>query len=248
MVQSIYENAYDYDVKYSNDMLDFTLIHEWADRVHGAIMDLGCGTGRLTIPLAMQGFEVEGVDLSESMLDITKSIADEHKLEITLYKMNLTELKLNKPYALMFMAQNTFQHILTNMEQDQMLRAIHHHLEKDGVFIFGIGIPNLEELGSIQNYEERYRNAMNQVVVEEHEEIYNPMTQVLTHTIVKNIYSRVDQHEQTEESLQIRYTFPLELERLLQQHHFQIEHRYGSWRKEEVTEDSRELIFVCRKV
>jgi len=149
---------------------------------------------------------------------------------------------------MMFMVGNAFQHVLTNIEQDQMLRAVHNHLQEDGIFIFGTRMPNLEELGSIQNYEERYRNPMNQVVVEEYEEIYNPMTQVLTCHIVKNIYGRGNHLEQTEEMLQIRYTFPLELERLLQQHAFKIEHRYGSWNKEEVTEESRELIYVCRKV
>ncbi|WP_314588640.1 class I SAM-dependent methyltransferase [Paenibacillus terrigena] len=248
MVQSIYESAYDYDVKYSNYMLDYSLVHEWAERVQGTILDLGCGTGRLAIPLAMEGFQVEGVDLSTTMLELARSKTDEHKLDIPFYEMNMTALKLNKPYAMMFMVGNTFQHVLTNVEQDLMFRAIHDHLEKDGVFIFGTRVPNLEELGSIQNYEERYRNGMNQVVVEEHEEIYDPMTQVLTCKIVKNIYGRANHLDQTKESLHIRYTFPLELERLIQQHAFQIEHRYGSWSKEEVTEESRELIYVCRKV
>ncbi|WP_152393654.1 class I SAM-dependent DNA methyltransferase [Paenibacillus guangzhouensis] len=247
MVQCTYESAYDYDMKYSNDMQGYDLIVEWAKRLQGTILDLGCGTGRLAIPLAMQGFDVEGVDISESMLKLARSKTEERNLDIPFYVMNVTELNVHKPYAMMFMAGNTFQHLLTNLEQDQLLRTVHEHLQKDGIFIFGLRMPNLEELGSIQNYEERYRNALNQVVVEEYEEIYNPMTQVLSFHIVKNIYGRGNHPEQTEELRQIRYTFPLELERLLQEHAFRIEHRYGSWNKGEVTEESRELIYVCRK-
>ncbi|KAJ3091638.1 hypothetical protein HDU96_003013 [Phlyctochytrium bullatum] len=49
---------------------------------HARILDIGCGSGASTLPLAEQGYQVEGTDLSEGMLDVLKSKAEQKKLSI----------------------------------------------------------------------------------------------------------------------------------------------------------------------
>lgn len=58
----------------------------------GSVLDLGCGTGRHTIPLARKGFEVTGVDLSEHMLAIARGKARAAGVSINLVKANILDM------------------------------------------------------------------------------------------------------------------------------------------------------------
>ncbi len=58
----------------------------------GALIDLGCGTGRLSVPLAQAGFQVLAVDLSEEMLAIVGEKAQQAKVHVNRLKANLVEL------------------------------------------------------------------------------------------------------------------------------------------------------------
>lgn len=59
----------------------------------GRLLDLGCGTGRLLIPLAKEGHSVMGVDLSREMLKVAREKADQEQVDVSLIHLNLTELR-----------------------------------------------------------------------------------------------------------------------------------------------------------
>lgn len=61
-----------YDLQYENYLKDFPLLLEWARKQDGRIVDLACGTGRITIPLAERGYNLIGVDLNVGMLERAK--------------------------------------------------------------------------------------------------------------------------------------------------------------------------------
>jgi SAM-dependent methyltransferase len=58
----------------------------------GRIIDLGCGTGRLLVPLAQMGFQVVGVDLSQEMLRVAREKAQRAGVHVPLFKANLVQL------------------------------------------------------------------------------------------------------------------------------------------------------------
>lgn len=58
----------------------------------GRLIDLGCGTGRLLLPFARQGFKVLGVDLSAEMLSVAATKVREAGLSVALVQMNIVEL------------------------------------------------------------------------------------------------------------------------------------------------------------
>ncbi|MCG2760060.1 MAG: bifunctional GNAT family N-acetyltransferase/class I SAM-dependent methyltransferase, partial [Candidatus Delongbacteria bacterium] len=65
-------NLYDYDVRNTaKDDIDFYF--EYANKANGDILELGCGTGRLTIPFAKENFNIWGLDLSCPMLEVIRS-------------------------------------------------------------------------------------------------------------------------------------------------------------------------------
>jgi ubiquinone/menaquinone biosynthesis C-methylase UbiE len=238
-----------YDLQYENYMSDFPLLLEWAKRQGGPIVDLACGTGRTAIPLAEQGFEIIGVDLNEGMLNRAKEKAKTKKLRIEWILQDCTKLSLHTTCPFMYMTGNSFQHFLTNESQDQLLKSAHRHLDENGIFIFGTRFPKLSELLYKEESTQIYIDARNRKVTERTTEEYNPLTQILLCTSTREILN--DQGEITSverDSIALRYVFPKEMERLLQQNGFTILHVYGSWNKDPLGEASNEMIYVCKKV
>ena len=64
-----------YDAFYASksDLVDAAFYCELAANVDGPILEIGCGTGRLLLPIARQGTKITGVEYSDSMLDVLRS-------------------------------------------------------------------------------------------------------------------------------------------------------------------------------
>lgn len=247
--KSIYENAKEYDYKYGSYVEDYELIQEWANRTKGRILDLGCGTGRILFRLIDEGKMVDGVDLSKEMLELAKEKAEMYVVKPNFYCMNLTDLQLEKGYSMMYMVGNTFQHILTNSQQDTMLIKVYEHLSTEGIFIFDTRMPKLDELKEIDQYTEEYINYNQQKVIEHHCEQYDLMSQILECTIQKEVYNNELNQllTTTQEYIHIKYTFPQELLRMLHQHGFEVLHQYGGWDRQSLESKSNSIITICRK-
>ncbi|MGE5602523.1 MAG: class I SAM-dependent methyltransferase, partial [Nitrososphaerales archaeon] len=62
-----------FDSEYADYADDLPMLHALAQRAHGPLLELGCGTGRALVPLAQAGFEIDGVDSSPEMLRIARA-------------------------------------------------------------------------------------------------------------------------------------------------------------------------------
>lgn len=141
-----YDDPVSYDIENNAYLGELPFLMEWASKKGGPIVDLACGTGRMTIPLASNGFKVIGVDLHAGMLEQAKKKAEELDLEIEWVEQDCTQLELHNASPLIYMVGNSIQHFHSNESQNMLLSSIHKHLEDDGVFIFGTRFPNAEEL------------------------------------------------------------------------------------------------------
>ena len=72
-----------YDWLYSWRQADIRFYIEEAQKSGGPILELGCGTGRISIPIAKAGIEVVGIDISKPMLDLARSKAKKAGLKIS---------------------------------------------------------------------------------------------------------------------------------------------------------------------
>jgi SAM-dependent methyltransferase len=133
-----------YDFAYSdfNDDLDF---YENLARISdGPVLELGVGTGRVAIPLAQSGFEVVGVDTSPAMLALARDRAGGTKLgkgSLELVQADMTRFDLDRRFGLVFVAANTFQHLLTTRDQVACLEGVARHLAPGAVFAMSIRSP-----------------------------------------------------------------------------------------------------------
>lgn len=142
---------YDHDHVFTED-IGFYL--DWACRCDGPILELGCGTGRVTLPLAEHGFRIHGVDVSANMLSICRDRVVEKDLdgrvELCLADMAGFDL-LRNDFSLAFAALRSFMHLQTQAEQLACLRRVYSHLRPGGHFIVDVIAPDLEQLSRKPN-------------------------------------------------------------------------------------------------
>ena len=74
------------------------------------ILELCCDTGRLTLPIAKEGYNIFGVDHTPSMLEQAKSKATEAGLDINFIEADIRTLDLQEQFDLIFIPFNSIHH------------------------------------------------------------------------------------------------------------------------------------------
>ena len=110
----------------------------------GACLDVGCGTGRLLVPLAKEGVEIEGVDNAPEMLAICREKLEAAGAKATLHEQSMTELDLGKTFETVMVPGASLQ-ILIDRETAQMaLSRMREHLAPSGQLLISMFIPWFE--------------------------------------------------------------------------------------------------------
>lgn len=128
-----------------------------AKKAKGKVLEVGCGTGRIYLPLLAAGIPIEGIDLSQEMLDILKEKSFFYKGKVTVKKMNMLKLKYHEKYKLIIIPLNSIHH-LKEIEQLSTFLNFYDALEKGGKIIFtnqfySKEILNLSEYTFVHRYE-----------------------------------------------------------------------------------------------
>jgi 2-polyprenyl-3-methyl-5-hydroxy-6-metoxy-1,4-benzoquinol methylase len=101
------------------------------------ILDVGCGTGRHTIELSRRGYNVIGIDLSESQLTRAKQKAKNLDLEIDFQKQDARNLTFVKEYDVAIMlCEGGFPLMETDEQNFEILKSVTKSLKEHGKFIF----------------------------------------------------------------------------------------------------------------
>ena len=146
---------YDHDYRhYDHDIeLIAALADEWGD----PILELGCGTGRLLVPLATADHALTGVDISPALLAISRRKLDALDLgeRVTLVQTDMRDLALDeRNFQFAFCTSNTLMHLTTQQEQLACLRSVHAHMAKDGLLLIDLFNPDLTRLFAVNGVQE----------------------------------------------------------------------------------------------
>ena len=112
----------------------------------GLLLELMCGSGRLLVPLAAQGFKLHGVDSSAAMLASCEARVAAHGIEAPLFRQDLTQLNLPFRYAAAFVAVGSFQLITDPGAALLALQRIRAHLVDPGLLLLDMFVPAESEL------------------------------------------------------------------------------------------------------
>ena len=136
-----YDDAELYDVVF--EQLDYGLDYylQLARAAGGPILDLACGTGRVMLPCLSAGLEVDGVDLSASMLARLREKASAKGFQPRLWQASMASFALERRYALIMIPFNAFVHNLTVDDQIGTLSRCREHLQPGGLLAFDAFFP-----------------------------------------------------------------------------------------------------------
>jgi len=199
----------------------------------GRALELAVGTGRIALPLAEKGIQVDGIDFSPAMLAKLQAKPGSERLTITLG--NYADVLVPHTYDLIYIVFNTFFNLLTQADQVRCFENVAAHLAENGVFVIEGGIPT--EFCRLRN---------SQYVDLEHLEVdqvsldvarYDPVTQLLTesHITISSAGTRLA-------PIVTRYVWPAELDLMARIAGLRLIERWANWRKEPITASSRNCI------
>lgn len=107
----------------------------------GPVLEAMCGSGRLLVALAGQGFHVHGVDTSGAMLASCESRLVAAGLTPTLFRQDVTELNLPFRYGAALVAAGSLQLLADPLAARQALQRLHAHLVPPGLLLLDLSIP-----------------------------------------------------------------------------------------------------------
>ncbi|MEL7369805.1 MAG: class I SAM-dependent methyltransferase [Myxococcota bacterium] len=213
-----------YDAEYVHIGGDISYYEGIAHRSK-TILELACGTGRLTIPMASAGAEVVGIDRAAPMID--RALRKRARLDASI-KSNLSfreadmrTLRLPQRFDAVVLGFNTIMHMITDEDLFATLVTARHHLTNAGRFFLDLHTPLTDLLtrDPAQRYDPQQMidpaTGTRYIVTESSE--YDPRQQI---NVMRFYYQPVDANEvpvgeERYAEVRLRVLFPRELDHWL---------------------------------
>lgn len=230
----------------NTEIADLPFYSRWLkEKQNGNILELCCGTGRLTIPLAQEGYNITGVDNSASMLKQAKEKAYKMKVSIKFIEADIRSLDLPEVYDIIFIPFNSIHHLYTNQDFFDALMSVKKHLKEDGYFIFDCFNPNIHYIVNSEKEENiiaEYLTKDGRDVIIKQTMCYENTTQINRikwHYFINGKFDSI-------QDLDMRLFFPKELDAYLCFHGFEIIHKFGGFGDDVFEDKTDKQIFICK--
>ena len=243
-----------YDGDYRDYTDDIALVVQTAQKAGRAALELGCGTGRVLIPLADAGCDPVGIDRSAALLALARGKAAQHghASRIGLVQGDMTAFRLAQTaFDFVFVVSNTLMHLTTEAEQVQALECAHRHLRAGGLLLIDLFNPDaayLESISGVQELADRWEDAERNTQVLKWTTRSLDAARQLQHTLF--IYEELfpdGRSAQTRLSFPLRFWWPDEGGRLLEKAGFAVDDLLGDFDGSPFQPHSERLIFIARK-
>lgn len=145
-----------YQQQYAGYYEDIHHYARLADRIHGKVLELGAGSGRVTIPLARRGHAVTALELSSGMLDYARSYARQEGVEVHWVQGDMRDFDLSDTFDLIIAPFNALMHLYTPKDQKKALDCMAQHLAPGGTLAFDVYVPNFGLQGVLRHEGETF--------------------------------------------------------------------------------------------
>lgn len=242
-------DLYDYYVKADFDLPFFL---KEAEGYRREILELMCGTGRVSIPLLEAHHHLTCVDCSQAMLDVLADKILTCHFHVHLLRMDVTELDLGKKFGLILAPFHSFSEILSAEGQRQALKAIAHHLEKGGHFICTLQNPvvRLREADDCLHVLGQFPARGNSMLVVSYTNRYDNATGLVSGWQFYELYDSLNVlTEKRFLEINFRLVSKREFESMLEGLHLEVESLYGDYEYGSFDEEkSPYMIYKLRKM
>lgn len=250
-----------YDLDMTDKTEGISMYLDYARAQGSPVLQLGCGVGRLLLPIASIGIDIYGVDSSETMLEFVQSEMDagpdEVKQRITLIEHELPDFQQDMQFNLILVAFNSFLNLLTREDQQKTLVNAHNMLTDNGLLIIDIVTPKHGELArewlrrkDVPIYRGLLYDEETSTTYVRNDRVRVNLTDQIQDT--EMIYDTVYPDGRIEKAVRIiqtKYIFRSEMEILLESSGFNIRNFFSNYdsNQEYNYDDSFAMVFVAEK-
>ena len=230
----------------NTNLADLKFYKRWLPiNTDARILELCCGTGRLTIPIAKVGYDICGVDYTSSMIEQAKVKASEEGLKINFVKADIRTLELKEKYDLIFIPFNSIHHLYKNEDLFRTFHVVKNHLKKGGLFLLDCFNPNIH---FIIEGEKEYKEIAEYTTDDGREVLIKEIMRYENKTQINRIewHYFINGEFHSIQNLDMRMYFPQELDSYLERNDFNIIHKFGDFEERAFDNNSEKQIFVCQ--
>ena len=164
---------------------------------------------------------------------------------------DMKDFNLNKKFKLIIIPFNSFLLLIKKEDQESCLRCVRNHLADDGFFVLDIYSPNFkliaQETDEMKFLRHFYVPPIEKVVIQWEYLKRDMSNQVAYSDFLYEMYDRNGNLTRKASSLKMKIIFRYEMEHLLEKSGFKIVELYGDYEEKSYSENSRQMIFICKK-
>ncbi len=201
----------------------------------GRALELGIGTGRIALPLAQRGVPVHGIELSKAMVAKLRAKPGGERIGVTIGDFATTTAQ--GKFSLAYLVFNTIMNLTTQAAQVACFRNVAAQLEPGGCFVIEAMLPEIQRLPPGETIRAFHVSETRWGFDE-----YDVATQALTSHHFWVADGRVERS-----SIPFRYVWPSELDLMAQLAGMTLRERWGGWKRQPFTGDSRKHISIWEK-
>ncbi len=218
-----------------------------AGHAQARILELGSGTGRLSLPLAERGFAVTGIDNAPGMVAVARRHALRRQAAAVFGVADLRDFELGARFDLIVLPNNTLGHVHTLVDLRSLLRCVQAHLAEDGLFVIDMFNPSPGRLAldasfvfPVLSFEDE-TGASVDVTETSRYDVATQTSHLRWHLAGPGVAQRTL-------DFKLRVYFPQELDALLSLSGFAIQARYGDYDRAPFGSSSPQQLLVCRRL
>ena len=222
----------------------------------GSVLEVGCGTGRVTLQLAQEGVSIVGMDLSPAMLKIAHQ-KSESLQNVRWVEGDMMSFDLGEYFDLIIIPGHSFQFMLAPEDQLACLHCIRHHLAPSGKLVLHVNHDDLSWLGGLAegrgtDFElkgEYPQDGIKGSVRAWTAWSYDAGTQTASAVDAWEFIEEDGKVTERKESIpkRLHVVFPFEMKHLLARVGFEVEALYGDFFQHDLQNTSPDMIWVARK-
>ncbi len=224
-VYDVISEFYDDDMGVTNPGADIAFYASRAVAASGPVLELGCGTGRVSLPLVRAGCRVVGLDVSPRMLEVLHRKADSvldprERARLRVHCADMSGFELRAEFPLVICPFSAFNYLVEESAQLSALACISRHLMPGGRFVMDTFLPDPDVLLRSDDYvylDYRRTRTDGTILQREKRILKNPSKQT---NIIERTYALMAPNGSVLRTAvtreRIRYFYPADLQSLLE--------------------------------
>lgn len=230
-------NADDYDALHDPGTTEdsVALIAELAGK--GRTLELAIGTGRMALPLAERGFAMSGIEGSAAMVEKLREKPGGADIPVVIGDM--ADCAIDGEFGFAFLVFNTLFNLTTQAEQVRCFRNVADRLAPGGAFLVETFVPDFSayhDNQSLRTTKIGFKSLWFEA------KVHDPTRQVIEYQRV-----RITEKGTKLVPLVMRYAWPQEIDLMAELAGLTLEHRWGGWKREPFTAESKMHVSLYRK-